>query len=72
MKKALNRKEPEIINMPSGIRGNISNITGNVSGIWGNVTGIKGNVTDITGNIDDCELTTEERIQGVDINDLIL
>jgi len=48
----------------SGIRGNLSHITGDLSGVWGDLTGIQ-------GNIEECEITPEERRNGVDIQDLI-
>ena len=62
----------------SGIRGNVTGITGNVSDIYGDVSGIRGNVSGITGDvsgirgdIDDCDITDEERKNGIDIGDLI-
>ena len=32
---------------------------------------ISGNVSGISGNLDDCEITAEERKEGININDLI-
>ena len=46
-------------------------ISGDVSGISGNVSGIRGDVSGIWGNLDECELTDEEREQGVQIEDLL-
>jgi hypothetical protein len=65
MKKALNKITNKIVGMHSGI-------SGDASSIRGDVTGISGDVTDISGNVDECELTSDNRKQGVKINDLIL
>ena len=76
MKKALTKNKILISNVfitgnKSNIYGNAINITGNVSEITGNVTGLRGDVSGIRGNVDDCELTEEDRKNGIDINDLI-
>jgi hypothetical protein len=55
----------------TNIYGDVSGIYGDVSGIYGNVTNIYGDVSNISGNVDDCEITPEERQQGININDLI-
>ena len=55
----------------SGLTGDVSGLTGNVSGLTGDVSGLRGNVSGLTGNVDDCEITKEEREQGIDIKDLI-
>ena len=56
----------------SWIRGNVSGLTGNVSGLTGDVSGIRGNVSGLTGDVDDCEISEEERKNGIDIEDLIV
>jgi len=80
MKKNLEKIENEIYHYVygvkisgdvSGISGDVSGISGDVSGISGDVSGISGNVSGIIGNVDLCEITDEERKNGVDINDLI-
>lgn len=60
------------------LRGDVSGLSGRVSGIWGDVTGLKGDVTgifgDVTGYAGDlglCELTSDERNQGVYICELV-
>ena len=53
------------------IRGIANYLYGDVSGLSGDVSGLYGIATNMSGNIDDCELTDEERKNGVDINDLI-
>jgi hypothetical protein len=49
----------------------VSGIHGDVSGICGNVSDIRGNITGISGNLDACEITEEERKEGVYIKDLV-
>ena len=39
-------------------------LRGNVTGLWGEISGLR-------GVIDECEITDEERIEGVDISSLI-
>ena len=74
-------------NISSGLRGNISELygnisielygnissglRGNISELYGNISGLYGDCTDILGNIDSCELTDEEREEGVNIEDLV-
>jgi len=47
-------------------------VRGNLSGVRGNLSGVKGNLSGVKGNLDDCEITDEERIKGIKIEDLIL
>ena len=56
----------------SWIRGDVSWIRGDVSGLTGNVSGLTGNVSGLTGDVDDCEISEEERKNGIDIEDLIV
>jgi len=55
----------------SGIQGDVSGICGDVSGIKGDVSSIGGYVSGIWGNIDMCELSKQDRKNGVDIKNLI-
>jgi hypothetical protein len=55
----------------SGLRGDVSYISGYVSGFYGNASGIKGDVSGIEGNLDECDITDEERKNGVLITELI-
>ena len=80
MKKMLKRAENEVYHYENGkriegvhgaITGYMSGIYGDVFGIYGDVTGLKGDVTGLTGNIDGCELTEDDRKQGIDITELI-
>ena len=56
---------------PDCVSGYLSGIRGYLSGISGDLSGISGDLSGITGNIDHCEITDEERILGVKIEDLI-
>jgi hypothetical protein len=55
----------------SGITGCVDDITGCVTGLTGCVSCISGCATGIKGNLDLCEISLEERKEGIDINDLI-
>ena len=55
----------------SWLSGDVSGISGNVSGIWGDVSGLVGNVSGIVGDVNDCAISPQERVQGVNIADLI-
>jgi len=75
MKKLLHQIKREVYYY--GEKGNKKNgihnkIYGNVSEISGNVSGIYGNVNGIFGDINLCELTEEERKEGVKIEDLVM
>jgi len=80
MKKMLKCAKNEVYHRVNGkrvegvhgaLRGDVSDIYGDVFGIYGDVTGLKGDVTGLTGNIDGCELTEDDRKQGIDITELI-
>ena len=73
MQKNLTKVDSNVYYFKDGVRvsGVNDRISGNVSEISGNVSGIYGNVSGISGNLDDCEITEEERKEGIDINDLI-
>ena len=55
----------------TGISGDMTGIRGDVTGISGDMTGIRGNVTGIIGNIDECEISNQERQDGINIKELI-
>lgn len=61
----------ELIKMYDKFQVDISRLYGNISEIRGNISGIIGDVTNIDGSIDDCEITNEERENGIDIKDLL-
>ena len=60
MKKILEKRE----NILTGLHGDVTGLTGNVSGLYGDVTGL-------TGDANLCELTTEERSKGINIQLLV-
>ena len=41
------------------------------SDISGDVTGIRGDASGIIGDVDKCDISDEERINGINIDDLI-
>jgi hypothetical protein len=57
----------------SGLCGNlyVHKLRGDVSGLCGDLTGIYGEATGLAGNLNDCDLTYEEREEGVYVRDLI-
>lgn len=73
MKKALTKTPSAIYYFKDGVRmeGAHYLIRGDLTGIRGDLTGIFGDLTGIRGNLDDCEITEEERKNGIDIQDLI-
>jgi len=42
-----------------------------VETLRGNVTGLSGNTTGLSGNLDDCEISDEDRKNGVNIRSLV-
>ena len=66
MQKNLTKVDSNVYYFKDGVR-----VSGVNDRIYGNVLGIYGNVSGISGNLDDCEITEEERKEGIDINDLI-
>jgi hypothetical protein len=42
-----------------------------VTGLRGDVTGLRGDVTGLSGDVDKCEITEEERLNGINIRDLV-
>ena len=67
-----------IAGAPSGLRGDVSDLRGDVSGLRGNVSdlrgdvsGLRGDVDGLRGDVDECEITDEERENGVDVSTLV-
>lgn len=54
-----------------GLRGNVSGISGNVSGLTGDCSGIRGLCSGLSGNFDECDITVDDRLDGVLIGDLV-
>jgi len=79
-KKKLTGMHSGIIGTPSsGLWGDFSNLWGDISGLTGNISsgltgdisGLTGDISDLWGNLDNCEITDEERKNGIKITDLI-
>jgi aggrecan 1 len=55
----------------SWLRGDVSWLRGDASGLSGDVSGLRGDASGLSGNVSDCELTNNERSQGIDIEKLV-
>ena len=38
---------------------------------WGDLTGVSGDLSGVRGDLDECQITGEDRKNGIDIEDLI-
>ena len=52
------------------LSGYCTELIGNCSGLSGNCSGLYGDCTGLSGDLDQCEITQEDRIKGININDL--
>ena len=73
MKNMLTMKQDCLYHYVEGTRveGPNSRMLGDTSGLCGNCTGVFGECTNITGNLDTCDITEEDRKDGVFITDLV-
>lgn len=80
MKPALKRLSQDIYYYSNGeknqghtaeVIGDLTYIRGDLTGIRGDLTGVRGNLTGVSGDIDDCKLTSTDRDQGIDIEQLV-
>ena len=55
----------------TGVRGDLTEVSGNLSGVRGDLTGVRGDLTGARGDLDECQITGEDRKNGIDIEDLI-
>jgi len=55
----------------TGLSGDCSGLTGDCSELRGNCSNIFGDCSNLSGNIDCCEITDEERRNGVNIEGLV-
>jgi hypothetical protein len=62
----------------SGLRGDCTGLIGDCTGLIGDCTmlrgdctGLRGDCSWLSGNIDDCDISDDERENGIDITDLI-
>lgn len=53
------------------INGPHSGLRGDCSGLRGDCTGLRGDCTGLRGNIDQCGLTEQDRVNGVEIKELV-
>ena len=88
MKRALKRTAGPIYHMvdghridaaPPGVRGDLRGVRGDLSGVWGdlsdvrgNLSGVRGDLSDVRGDLSACEITSDERKNGIDIETLIM
>ena len=79
MKKAL-KKEPNLYHIIGGVmvvgpnpelRGDCSGLVGDCSGLRGDCSMLRGNCTGLSGDLDECDITKQDRIEGVDISTLV-
>jgi len=56
----------------TGVRGYLTGVRGYLTGVRGYLTGVRGYLTGVEGYLDDCELSDEDRKNGVRISDLII
>ena len=66
MKKALTRKNLEKFYFVDGKK-----IQGTPERVWGDLSGVRGDLSGVWGDIDDCELTDEDRKNGINIENLV-
>ena len=74
MKKSLTRVEKTCWYFDaSGKRviGTHLNLRGDVSGLSGDVSGLRGNVSGLSGDFDDCDITDDDRLAGINVDDLV-
>lgn len=53
------------------MRGVVTGLRGIVTGLSGDCSGLSGDCSGLRGNLDDCELTDEDRENGIDLADLV-
>ena len=51
--------------------GDLSGVRGDLTGVRGDLTEVSGNLTGVRGDLDECQITGEDRKNGIDIEDLI-
>lgn len=53
------------------LTGDVSNLKGSITYITGDATNINGDVTNLGGSFNDCDISTSDRKNKININDLI-
>ena len=61
----------KIVGIPTSISGDPTSISGDLTSISGDLSGISGNLTGISGDLSGCQLTNDERKNGIDISELV-
>ena len=69
--RRIDEPNPNMSGDCSDVYGNCTGLRGDCSGLWNNCSGLSGDCTGVEGNLDACEITDEERKNGININDLI-
>ena len=62
MKRGLTRIPLKFV--ARGYWGNLSDVSGDLSDVWGDLS-------NVSGNISDCEITDDDRKNGIKVEDLI-
>ena len=80
MKKGLIRGDKGLFHVIGGrqvdganefMSGNCSGIWGDCSELWGNCSWLRGDCSWLRGDLDGLEITEEDRIKGIKIEDLV-
>ena len=87
MKKALKKNELDyfyfadgnkIDGAPIGVHGDMTDVRGDMTGVRGDMTdvrgdmsGVYGDMSGVRGDLDECEISDDDRKNGVNISDLI-
>jgi len=78
MKTMLVREAKELTGMHgglrgdcSGLRGDCSELRGDCSELRGDCSELRGDCSGLRGNLDECEITAEDRAEGVDLKNLV-
>ena len=57
--------------IPLYLRGDATYLSGDATGLSGDVTDLRGNVTYLSGDVDDCDISANDRKNGIKISTLI-
>ena len=80
MKKALTKNTEKLFYFFSGekiigpnpdLSGDCTNLRGDCTDLSGDCSYLRGDCTDLSGDLDKCEITSEERQKGVNVEDLV-
>lgn len=73
MKRMLKIVEYKIWHYANGekINGPHDRVRGDLSGVRGEISGVRGEISNVWGDLDDCEISDEDRKNGIDIKNLV-